>query len=304
MVADPSSNKMVLFGGGTGVSDLNDTWAYNPAVNNWSELSPSGALPPARSSHAMTCDPVNGRLILFGGNGDEWTLFGDTWAYDLAANTWAELEPADPLPSARIWHTMIYDPGSGKVVMFGGMTGEVVGVMPNVPFGDESLNDTWTYDPVANTWTELEPGGAVPAARGFQAMVYDPSTQKIILFGGGTATALFNDTWAYDPAANTWTYLDPAGALPAARGSHAMAYDPTTRRIILFGGATLTDRFNDTWAYDPAANTWTELALSGSAPSTHASATMAYDPAAGRMIVFGGWDEADSSVNDTWALTP
>ena len=30
-----------------------------------------------------------------------------------------------------------------------------------------------------------------------------------------------NDTWAYDPAANTWTDLKPTGDVPAARGSHA-----------------------------------------------------------------------------------
>ena len=70
-------------------------------------------------------------------------------------------------------------------------------------------------------------------------------------------TAL-NDTWAYDPAANTWADLTPSGPLPSVRGSAAMVYDPSTRRIIMFGGVAAT-RFNDTWAYDPVGNTWTDL---------------------------------------------
>ena len=48
-------------------------------------------------------------------------------------------------------------------------------------------------------------------------MVYDSVHQMVILFSG-TPTALFNDTWAYDPVANTWTDLKPGRAGAAGLG--------------------------------------------------------------------------------------
>ncbi len=125
---------------------------------------------------------------------------------------------------------MAYDSSDGLVIMFGG--------------GNASapllFNDTWAYDPAANSWTELNPSGTLPPVRGGQAMAYDPLTQQLIMFGGfdqpGTGLVRFNDTWAYDLAANTWTELKPSGSLPPARALHAMAYDPVTRRMIMFGG--------------------------------------------------------------------
>ena len=92
-------------------------------------------------------------------------------------------------------------------------------------------------------------------------MVYDPSTGQMIMFGGWRCPPALNDTWAYDPVANTWTNLDPSGTLPEARYGRRMAYDSSSRRVIMFGGSVADGSkfFDDTWAYDPAANTWTEL---------------------------------------------
>ena len=46
-------------------------------------------------------------------------------------------------------------------------------------------------------------------------MVYDSARKKVILFGGAhdmtTDADCLGDTWAYDPAANRWTNLRPAG---------------------------------------------------------------------------------------------
>ena len=102
------------------------------------------------------------------------------------------------------------------------------------------LNDTWAYDPAANTWTDLEPAGDLPSARCGHAMVYDLGQRPGDPLWGVAARRCqhcFNDTWAYDPAANTWTELHPAGDLPSARNGHAMVYDSATGKVILFGGS-------------------------------------------------------------------
>ena len=110
------------------------------------------------------------------------------------------------------------------------------------------------------------------------------------MFGGhGDAGAPLNDTWAYDPAANAWTELKPAGTLPAPRSAQSMAYDLTSGRLIMFGGLDSAGTvLDDAWAYDPVANTWTELEPSGTQPVARAGHVMVYDPASGRLIMFGG----------------
>ena len=81
-------------------------------------------------------------------------------------------------------------------------------------------------------------------------MAYDPSTQRVILFGGGTPTAFFNDTWAYDPAANTWTELSPSGTLPPPRRAFdgVRSGDRPADHVRRGGDSAL---LNDTWAFTP-----------------------------------------------------
>jgi N-acetylneuraminic acid mutarotase len=75
----------------------------------------------------------------------------------------------------------------------------------------------------------------------------------VIVFGGvlSGSTSFLNDTWAYDPSANTWTELTPSGTLPSRRHDQAMVYDPSGNRMIMFGGFASSSRLNDTWVYTP-----------------------------------------------------
>jgi N-acetylneuraminic acid mutarotase len=257
MVYDPSSGEAVLFG------DLATTgpWAYNPVANAWTWIKTSQSTPDARTAYAAAYESKSGKLIIFGGGKDEGT--GDLvnpWAYDLATHTWTELHPKGDMPPALASHAMVYDPASKRAILFGGADHDQ---------SDGAVNDTWAYESAANAWTKLLPGGDLPSPRTGHAMVYDPVSKKVILFGGvgGQGDESLNDTWAYDLAANTWTNLQPSGDPPPARSSYSTVYDPIGRKMIIFGGAGAEGLFNDIWTYDPAANTWTKLAGSA-APST------------------------------------
>ena len=191
---------------------------------------------------------------------------------------------------------MVYDPVRHVALHFGG---ELV---------DGYSNSTWAYDPVANAWTELEPGGLVPSARCLAATAYDPVGGRMIVFGGQVfeqekdESLWFDDTWAYDPAANTWTELKPSGAVPSARSMTSMVYDPVGKKMILFGGGNGQTAFNDTWTYDPAENRWTKLKPKGSPPKCLGFAT-AYDPVRRAVLLFGG-EGMEGYLGDTWSYDP
>ena len=46
------------------------------------------------------------------------------------------------------------------------------------------LADLWSYDLVGNVWTELSPGGAAPAARGYHVAALDAERGRLLLHGG------------------------------------------------------------------------------------------------------------------------
>ena len=199
---------------------------------------------------------------------------------------WTKLKPAGAL-GGRAGYAWASDSDTGKAILFGGLDA-------NGPLGD-----TWAYDFAANSWTELKPPGTPPSARSAAAMVYDSSIHKLILYGGADANGPSNEIWAYDPAANKWTNLNPAGTIPEARSGASLVLDPSTGKLIMYGGIGADGQLNDTWAYDPAANTWTDLKPSGTAPDPRANQVMAWDSATGKAILFGGFTSTDT--NDTWA---
>jgi len=91
-----------------------------------------------------------------------------------------------------------------------------------------------------------------------------------------------------------WTQKRATG--PHRRVGHAMVYDATRDRVVLFGGdSLLTDRFNDTWEWD--GTDWTQVADIG--PSRRSNHAMAYDSVRQRVVLFGG-QAGSALVGDTW----
>jgi Galactose oxidase, central domain len=93
----------------------------------------------------------------------------------------------------------------------------------------------------------------------------------------------------------TWSALNPANGLPA-RTFFASAYDPVSRRIVVFGGADNTGQLDETWTYD--GTTWTQVETPVS-PGPRAAAAMAYDRSTKKLVLFGGF-VGFTILHDTW----
>ena len=67
-------------------------------------------------------------------------------------------------------------------------------------------------------------------------MTYDPSTHRLVLFGGGpSAYDAGQDAWLFDVNSELWERAATASA-PAQRMSHSMVYDSMRRLSYVFGG--------------------------------------------------------------------
>jgi hypothetical protein len=216
---------------------------------------------------------------------------------------------------------MAFDPGLGKLVLFGGESGG---------FRD---GDTWTWD--GDGWTQLDPAQS-PPARNNASLAYDPALGQLVLFGGSTNGNWLSDTWAfngstwtqiagrlegsnvgcgglisYDAATSqlllfspsgtnatfvwsgsSWSQLSPTSSPPGGCGA-SIAYNSDTGHVDLFVGFGLGSSF-DSQLWDWNGSTW-ELLESGSGPSPRGNAGLAYDSATEQLVLFGG-----DTVSTTW----
>jgi hypothetical protein len=252
---DSTRGQMVIFGGSSNTAggepfNLNDIWAYDPVANTWTELRPGGEsglgnqLPEALWGSAMAYDPVADEMVLYGGERgleyweDEPSNLA--WLYSPAANTWDRLMPESLRPTQeRAISSMAYEPYSRRVILFGG---------DGLGWSDwRPLDEMWAYDSAAGVWSHLVADGSWPAARLGCSLTYDSEAARLVLAGGENFDGLLADVWTYDPVSGTWDSTGRSGRLPSARFMHAMVYDSTRDRLILFGGMDDDGVTNDTW---------------------------------------------------------
>jgi hypothetical protein len=230
MAYDSGRGRAVIFGGNP-YQNPAETWEWDGA--RWTKRTPATS-PPGRTGHAMAYDPTRRQVVLFGGLVQGGAL-NHTWEWD--GTDWRERRPTASPPS-RLEHAMVYDASRRQVILFGGRNAGMVG-------------DTWAWQ--GSTWIRLAPAAA-PAPRCGHAMAYDSTIGRVVLFGGRDGTGIganyFNDTWLWDGAA--WARTSPVNP-PTARAFHAMAYDDSRQRMVLFGGYAATTSGarleGDTWSH-------------------------------------------------------
>jgi len=166
---DSSTGTIVLFGGQSGRSGppSEGTWLFDLADGLWRNAfgSPpeSTPVPAPRVGHAMVFVDSLGGAVMYGGGADRYvpggscaiaycpvSLLADTWLFDGESGTWRNLNPSGD-PGPRYGQAIAYDSHSDRVVLFGG-----VGIVPDSSDEPGILGDTWTYDPAANQWEQLE----------------------------------------------------------------------------------------------------------------------------------------------------
>lgn len=221
-----------------------------------------------------------GTLVRFGGYAAE-AVSNAHWERN--DGTWRQ-RTTGLLPSPRHYMAYGYDAARDVMVIFGGTEG-----------GTNRLDETWEYDGTA--WTQITTIGK-PTPRYGAAMAFDDARDVFVLFGGfdPTTITLFSDTWEYTPSTKTWTQITPLAPAPSARFWHAMTWDATAQRIVLFGGIGGDRR---AWRYD-GTNRW--VAITNIGPTQRASVGLAYSPDTGRVTLFGGRRSTIETESDTWEL--
>lgn len=141
------------------------------------------------------------------------------------------------------------------------------------------------------------------SVRNAHAMIYHEARGTVMLFGGADEKQVLGDLWEWN--AKEWCLVAANG--PHPRTFPAMAYDVARNRVVLFGGnrvlfGTESDTatfLQDCWEWDGAR--WRELPIA--TPPARAEASMVYDEARKRVVLFGGYQISNGQMirfGDTW----
>ena len=104
-VLDPKRDRMLVFGGGTNTSLINDVWALSlDGMPTWTQLSTAGMPPSPRKQSRAFYDLVLDRMVLFGGSSQN-----DLWELNGSTAIWSRLSPGGEFPPIRTAPFGVYD---------------------------------------------------------------------------------------------------------------------------------------------------------------------------------------------------
>jgi N-acetylneuraminic acid mutarotase len=199
---------------------------------------------------------AGGKMYVFAGLAPVWKPKALVYEYDPSSDKWAEKKKM-ALPS----HHVAFAEYQGKIYAFGGFVPPQSGPPAWVP-----IDNSWEYDPAADTWKALAP---MPTKRGAAAAAVINGKVYVV---GGAATPSGTDEPSvlptrphlavgtveeYDIATNTWRQRRP---MPTAR-NHLMVGAVDGKLYAIGGrlGAAFIGLASDTDVveeYNPADDLW------------------------------------------------
>jgi len=311
---DAAINSVFLWGGQHSKSNINfgDYWQASGVIGSsnlkWKLISSKGGAPSARFGMTGLFDSAGDHLMVFGGS--TGVCQNDYHVLQHAdvqggSPTWATITAAGTLPLPRVLHSSAYDAVTNTMMVFGGF--DCVSTYYNDVWILSNANDVGGQP----TWTQLFPDGDPPSVRESSSMIYDPTSNSLIVYGGDSGGAPVGDIWILSNANGqggtpVWTQMWPMNSGPVDRSGHTATYDAVNNIMTVYGGFDGINILGDVWMLSGANGvtgtaTWTQ-GVSGQ-PRRFASSM--YDPVSNEMITFGGTSAVVPLVpeSDLYTLT-
>lgn len=280
-----------------------EIWEWDPVAGTLVQRTQTGMPTPTRTGGAMAYDAGRHRLVMVGGQTDPvppdyaTAYLSDVWEWDPATGAWAERAPTGNHPSARTIARAAYHAGLGHVFLFGGSDADWTYE------GKTGLADLWEWDGTAGAWIAhaVPAGSPTPTGGPVYSLTYDGFRGRLVIFGGqgykDETGVTWQDAMEWDDKTGVWLDRSP----PCGREAPAMAYDPSSARVFMFGGYGSTD-MNDLWAWSGAERTWLRLNPPVPQPGPREYAAMVADESRKMLVLSDGYGPAPAG--DTWELDP
>ena len=248
----PVEHFLVIFGGLNHRVRYNDVWIYDTKNKAWTELrveaSEAEDVPAPRAHHAATV--VGDKLYVFGGYGGHGKAYDDMYVLDFGtalekpetvtekvAPRWSKPTLKGKGPTPRFDHTMTWFPD--RLAILGGRDNMTM-------HSDVHHLDLETMSWLDEGKDQPKPYAMEVANHQLMAIESVPNYKMFCLTGKKGQNSYLNQVDVMDCGSMVWNTPAAIGEPPIAREDTAMAYDPKTCKVLLFGG--WSNRWlGDTW---------------------------------------------------------
>jgi hypothetical protein len=326
LVYDAARDNIIMLG----INDKSESlmYQYDAAAGSWKQLTPA-TLPACLNEGMAVYNDATQKVFYTGGvcatssatednlewDGTTWTkvdvilsagrLFGSAIAYDtdrqqvvlfgganvlntirsatllFSSGNWIDVSFTNLDPQPRSLMAFVTDPVNNTIWMFGGVNDE------------QNFLDFWKFQ--NGHWEEIA-NGDEPVSCTYPLAAYDTDRQKIVMVCEDSST------WEHDGTGWKQATLKAA---PTSRRFASLAYDPTLKKTILFGGydTTTATYLDQTWTWD--GSTWTRVKKNP--PPSRALASMWYDSTLKKTVIYGGIGRITSTdrvtrYDDMWTF--
>lgn len=123
----------------------------------------------------------------------------------------------------------------------------------------------------------LNCSGEKPSARDGHCAVFDEEKNRLVVFGGKTEEKRkMNDVFVLDLDTAVWSKATTEGTPPAPREGAAYCLIPDQRKMVVFGGKGVRQRYNDLFTLDLDNFRWSQPAYGGNQPSPRQGAAICH----------------------------
>jgi len=260
-----------------------NTTFFNPATSTWTV----GPVMANARWYPSTVRLPNGNILALAGTDAAGTnVVRAMEQYNPSTNAWTLLPKAAQMPHNPDDYPLMTVQANGNV------------------FYAAPRQDSWMYNPTAETWTFIANMNTYPRAHANSVIL--PKSQKVMVTGGAeaigdgggtpTATAEVID---FSQTTPVWNYVAPMN-IPRYNMNFIYLADGT---LISMGGNQASDYTSPVEVpeiYDPVANTWTEMLPQVGSRGYHSTAALLPD---GRIISAGS-DSGKSLENSYEIYSP
>lgn len=224
-ITGSASSSIYMYYGNSGASSVSSgantfPLMFDDFINTNTHLFPFGS----DSGYSAGFDPVSRRFHFFQAVTDNLTDYNiSPWAN---VDTWDVGFTNPPITFSN--SGVVYHEADQLFYLYGGSDDRIL------------QNKVYSFDPATGVLTQL--AVTLPVSMLQPNAVYDPTTEKVYLFGGRRAisgsTKYYNGIYVHNLNLATPTLTNTGAVLPVNMGGMQPIYDPETAKIYLFGGGT------------------------------------------------------------------
>ena len=308
-----ANDELLLMGGYDGISKLNDIWQSDDGGKNWSQITSSASWSARNSFQALV---IGNRIVVIGGATDSGVTYevqisdngGTNWniprynpkAYERYYEAHAKREfqavafsdksylsigglgvpgrysyglPGYIISSIYYYHRVWYAQGSGPIAP------------------TKNTQKGWVYA----SYHYFAEG----RRRDFQAVVLNDN--DVLIMGGfmiAGDSGLKQDIWMTSNKGASWSQISAMNHWPAREKFQAIAF-PNDEILVMGGYLSNNVSTNDIWRSGDRGVNWSEI---NHTDRWQARRSFQAVNLGGTVVVMGGRTDADTLLNDVWAL--